>query len=32
MTRQEYKDIYDVVGAAMEVHKTFFSKNKDINF
>ncbi len=22
MTRQEYKDIYDVVGAAMEVHKT----------
>lgn len=21
MTRQEYKDIYDVVGAAMEVHK-----------
>ena len=22
MTRQEYKDIYEVVGAAMEVHKT----------
>jgi GxxExxY protein len=22
MTRQEYKDIYDVVGAAQEVHKT----------
>ena len=22
MTKQEYKDIYDVVGAAMEVHKT----------
>ncbi len=22
MTRQEYKDIYDVVGAAMEVHAT----------
>ena len=22
MTRQEYKDIYDIVGAAMEVHKT----------
>lgn len=22
MTRQEYKDIYNVVGAAMEVHKT----------
>jgi len=22
MTRQEYKDIYDVVGAAMEVHRT----------
>ena len=22
MTRQEYKDIYDVVGAAMEVHQT----------
>ncbi len=22
MTRQEYKEIYDVVGAAMEVHKT----------
>lgn len=22
MTRQEYKNIYDVVGAAMEVHKT----------
>ena len=22
MTRQEYKDIYDVIGAAMEVHKT----------
>ena len=22
MTRQEYRDIYDVVGAAMEVHKT----------
>ena len=22
MTRQEYKDIYDVVGAAMEVHST----------
>ena len=22
MTRQEYKEIYDVVGAAMEVHAT----------
>ena len=22
MTRQEYKDIYEVVGAAIEVHKT----------
>ena len=22
MTRQEYRDVYDVVGAAMEVHKT----------
>jgi GxxExxY protein len=22
MTRQEYKDVYEVVGAAMEVHKT----------
>ena len=22
MTKQDYKDIYDVVGAAMEVHKT----------
>lgn len=22
MTKQEYKDIYDIVGAAMEVHKT----------
>lgn len=22
MTRQEYKDIYDVVGAAMEVYNT----------
>ena len=22
MTRQEYKDVYDVVGAAMEVHMT----------
>ena len=22
MTRQEYKNIYDVVGAAQEVHKT----------
>ena len=22
MTKQEYLDIYDVVGAAMEVHKT----------
>ena len=22
MTRQEYKDIYEVVGAAMEVHDT----------
>ena len=22
MTRQEYKDIYEVVGAAMEVHAT----------
>ena len=24
MTRQEYKEIYDVVGAAMEVHATIF--------
>ena len=23
MTRQEYKEIYEVVGAAQEVHKTF---------
>jgi len=22
MTRQEYKDIYDIVGVAQEVHKT----------
>jgi GxxExxY protein len=22
MTKQEYKDIYDIIGAAMEVHKT----------
>ena len=27
MTKQDYKDIYDVVGAAMEVHKTL---GKDI--